>query len=447
MSTGRPDPPANSPLPLQAPVRVSETACRNGIMNDKSGLLNDLRIDRGGDAGTAPRSGRLLAPVLLLGLAVAGAAWWFAGPARSVPVSTATAMAMQPEAGPAQRAAGASALDASGYVVARRQATVSAKVTGRVVEMLIEEGQRVSAGEVVARLDDANALAALQLARAQHAHAEAQFAAARTALEDARPIFERSGRQFSQGIISDQEHDGARATFHALEAGLAVSAQALEVAAANVALAEINHEDTIVRAPFDGVITVTAAQRGEIVSPVSAGGGFTRTGIGTIVDMNSLEVVVDVSESHINRVRAGQAARVRLNAYADREIPADVIAVIPTADRARATVRVRVGFREVDERVLPDMGARVSFLGAAADANAAPPPPSGVLLPNEAVIVEGGLGTVYLIRERRLERRSVQLGSPTAGGQVVVEGLWPGARVALGDLDRLADGMKVRVSD
>lgn len=247
-------------------------------------------------------------------------------------------------------------------MVARRQATVSAKITGRVMEVLIEEGQQVEKDEVVARLDDTNTRADLEQARAQLAQAQASEQAAKVALDDAKRIYARNRQQHDAGVISAQDFDNSQAAFNNIQSDYAVRQKAVAVARATLAMAQQMQNDTIVRAPFAGVITVKAAQPGEIVSPISAGGGFTRTGIGTIVDMSSLEVEVDVSENFINRVRPGQKATVRLNAYPDWSIPAKVIAVIPTADRAKATVKVRVGFEQRDERVLPEMGARVSFL-------------------------------------------------------------------------------------
>ncbi len=247
-------------------------------------------------------------------------------------------------------------------MVARRQATVSAKITGRVLEVLIEEGQAVEKDQIVARLDDTNTQAELAQARAQLAQAQASEQAAKVSLEDAQRIYTRNQQQHAAGVISAQDFDNSRAAFNNIQSEYTVRQKAVSVARATLEFAQQNQNDTIVRAPFAGVITVKAAQPGEIVSPMSAGGGFTRTGIGTVVDMTSLEVEVDVSENFINRVRPGQAATVRLNAYPDWSIPAEVIAVIPTADRAKATVKVRVGFKERDGRVLPEMGARVSFL-------------------------------------------------------------------------------------
>ena len=263
-----------------------------------------------------------------------------------------------------------SVLDASGYVVARRQATVSAKITGKVVAVLIEEGQRVEQNQIIARLDDANARAAVVQAEAQRAQALAALNAARIAFENAEPTFARNEEQFSRQIISAQTFDIAKAEYDAARANLGVAERAVEVAAATLGVVQRALDDTVVRAPFAGVVTVKAAQEGEMVSPNSAGGGFTRTGIGTIVDMDSLEVEVDVSENFINRVRPDQEVTIRLNAYPDWTIGGHVVATIPTADRAKATVKVRVGFDERDDRVLPDMGVRVSFLTDGAERRA-----------------------------------------------------------------------------
>ena len=258
-----------------------------------------------------------------------------------------------------------SVLDASGYIVAQRQATVSAKTTGRLQELYIEEGQRVKAGEVIARLDDSNSRAALAQARAGVQQAEANVAAAQVALSDARPIYVRNEQERAAQVISAQDFDAAKQTYDAAQANFAIQQAALAGARASLQVAERYEEDTVVRAPFSGVVTVKAAQPGDIVSPVSAGGGFTATGICTIVDMDSLEAEVDVSENFIHRVKEGQGAIVRLNAYPDWAIPASVVAIIPTADRSKATVKVRVGFKTRDARILPEMGARVSFLAKA----------------------------------------------------------------------------------
>ena len=236
-----------------------------------------------------------------------------------------------------------------------------------------------------------------------------------------------------RAVISAQTFDTAKASYDAARTGLTVAARAVEVAEARLALAERNLDDTVVRAPFAGIVTVKAAQEGEMVSPMSAGGGFTRTGIGTIVDMSSLEVEVDVSENFINRVVPQQPVTVRLNAYPDWTVPARVIAIIPTADRAKATVKVRVSLDVADERILPEMGARVAFLdaadGAAGPATRTTSAQRPVLVPKESVQVDGDTGVVFVVADGGVERRTVRLGAQSAAGQVVLAGLTAGTRL------------------
>jgi RND family efflux transporter MFP subunit len=340
-----------------------------------------------------------------------------------------------------------SMLDASGYVVARRQATVSSKITGKVVEVLIEEGQRVEVNEVVARLDDANAVAQVAQSSAQREQAVASLKAAQVAFENAVPTFERNKEQFARQIISAQDFDSAKANYDATRTSLEVAARAVEVAEASLALAQRNLDDTVVRAPFGGIVTVKAAQEGEMVSPVSAGGGFTRTGIGTIVDMDSLEVEVDVSENFINRVHPDQDVSVKLNAYPGWEIPARVIAIIPTADRAKATVKVRVALDERDARILPEMGVRVAFLDAPKEGSTPiQVAQRAVVVPEAAVQANGNTGIVYVIEDDTVERRAVRLGARSSAGQVVLSGLESGARLAVADFAQLVDGTRVRVA-
>ncbi|WP_020649639.1 efflux RND transporter periplasmic adaptor subunit [Solimonas variicoloris] len=396
-------------------------------MNDTQTLLGRLKIDRGPEHEAPSRWPWILAALLLVAVLGAGAAYFLRE--RGVPVQVVSATPLPGSGGGA-----ASMLDASGYVVARRQATVSAKITGKLQELYIEEGQRVAEGEIMARLDDSNAQARLLQARAN-------LAAARAAADNIRPIYERNRRQAAEGFISTEALETSKASYDAQQ-------YALHVAEANLTIAERDVADTVIRAPFAGVVTTKAAQPGEIVSPISAGGGFTRTGIGTLVDMDSLEVEVDVNENFINRVQGGKPAVVRLNAYPDWSIPAEVIAVIPTADRSKATVKVRVGFKDKDPRILPEMGARVSFLSEA------PPddpgtPRGGLSLPAAAVQSgpESGTGIVYVLRDDHVERRAVKLGAALAGEQVtVLSGISAGERVAVGDFAKLQDGAQVRIA-
>jgi RND family efflux transporter MFP subunit len=332
---------------------------------DKTSLLNQLRIDR--NQPTAPTSSRAVWWAAAALIAVIGGgviAWRSSHKAAAAAVQTAPAKAALVTGAPKLEITprATSLLDASGYVVARRRATVASKVTGRVIEVSLEEGQRVVAGQIIARLDDSNARAALAQSEAQVKQAEAVVAATQSAYDDSLPIFERNQKQKAVGAISAQGFDQARAQLDAAKSQLLVAMSGLGEARAGRQVAQRDLDDTVVRAPFSGVVTEKAAQAGEMVSPISAGSGFTRTGIGTIVDMNSLEVEVDVSENFIGRVLPQQPVRVKLNAYPDWDIAGAVIAVIPTADRAKATVKVRIGILEKDTRILPDMGARVSFL-------------------------------------------------------------------------------------
>jgi RND family efflux transporter MFP subunit len=412
-------------------------------VDERSALLGQLRIDRTEEVQNGGR-GWLWAGGAALLLAGAGVvAWSVINASSRVVVRAAVAESISVE-GPASRG---SVLDASGYVVARRQATVSSKITGKVVAVLIEEGQRVEENEIIARLDDANARAAVAQAEAQRLQAVAGLAATRTALENAVPMFERTQQQFSGKFISAQAFDTAKAEYDAARTSLQVSERAVEVATATLGVVQRTLDDTVVRAPFAGVVTVKAAQEGEMISPNSAGGGFTRTGIGTIVDMESLEVEVDVSENFINRVRPEQDVTIKLNAYPDWSIPGHVIATIPTADRAKATVRVRVGLDERDDRVLPDMGVRVSFLTNDEDAADAATVQTAVLVPVEAVQSNGDTGVVFVIRDDTLERRAVRLGARGATGQTVLSGISPGMRVAVGELATFTDGARVRVEE
>lgn len=338
-----------------------------GNLNDTGPVIDRLRIDR-----TAPppapahqRSWRTAGLALAAGAAIAAAgfAWMTreaqpAKPAAAAPAVAATPAAAAPQAG--------AALEASGYVVANRQATVAAKVIGRLATVQFEEGQHVKAGQVLATLDDTNVRAALS-------HAQAQLEMARLSLKGKEAQWEISRRQLERqkelqasGWVSRNAVDIVAATAEAQFNDAMVARGQVAVSTAALASAQRNVDDTVVRAPFDGVVTVKAAQVGEIISPSSGGGGFTRTGICTLVDMGSLEVDVDVSENFINRISEGQAATITLNAYRDWQIPAEVIAVVPTADRNKATVAVRLALKEKDPRVLPQMGVNVRFLNTPA---------------------------------------------------------------------------------
>jgi len=410
-------------------------------MNEKVALLEQLRIDR--SAPSDPAFGlRRLRRLVGLGVSVAVvigiALLWRSR--QGVPVHV--AIAQDAPAAPTATHAAGSILDASGYVVALREATVSGKGIYQVRDVLVQEGQAVKQGEVMARLDDSNVHAALVQAQAQVKQMQAALTAASVADEDARPIFLRSEQQLGDGLISQDTFDAAKATYDAVHAAVSVARQNLLVAQANVDVNLRYEDDTVIRAPFDGVVTVKTAQPGEIVSPQFSGGG----GIAKIVDMKSLEVDVDVSEAYINRVQPHQPAQIILNAYPDSQMPAEVIAVIPTADRSKATVKVRIGFKEKDPRIVPDMGARVSFLDNAPQTSSnVLRSSSGVVVPVTAVQATGETGTVFLIKDEHLQRQTVKLGPQSGNNQNILSGLQPGAMVADGDLEKLSDQLRIRV--
>lgn len=407
-------------------------------VNEKTDLLKQLRIDRSTESDQPRRLGLWIGVVLAV--FVVAALLFFLLRSSAIPVSV--AVARQTTSGAST--AGASLLDASGYVVARRQATVSAKITGKVTEVLIEEGQYVDKGAVVGRLDDTNIRAALHQTQAQLDYSKAAAAQVQVNLANAQRDYDRKLELFNKKFISQSDLDNARTALDSLRAQAVTAQRSVALSGRGVDAAQRDLDDTVVRAPFAGVITVKAAQPGEIVSPMSAGGGFTRTGIGTIVDMDSLEVEVDVNESFISRVRAEQPATVKLNAYPDWEIPAYVVAIIPTADRAKATVKVRIGFKVRDPRILPDMGARVAFLSEALPPAGAAAAPASVELPAEAVQAQGDTGVVYVIKDGSVERRAVKLGPAAGSGRSIIAGLAAGERVAIGDFSKLADGVKIK---
>ena len=408
----------------------------------EKGTLDGLRIDRGEEpAGGGHRFG-LLALVLLLVAALAGGGWWLAA-ARPVEVEVATAVEAAPAGGPR------AVLNASGYVTARRQATVSSKVTGKVVEVLVEEGMAVQEGQVLARLDDATPRRILALAAAQLQADRGALHETEVRLEEARLALRRSRELAAGGVESQADLDAAQAEADSLQARLAAQGEGVEVAERQVALRRQDLDDTVIRAPFAGVAISKDAQPGEMISPVSAGGGFTRTGICTLVDMSSLEIEVDVNEAYINRVRPAQQVEAVLDAYPEWRIPAHVIITVPAADRQKATVKVRIGLAQLDPRILPDMGVKVGFLEDAGTAS--PQARRGVLVPRAAVREgEGGGKLVWVVAGGRLERRSVapEIETGAAGEQVEVIGdLAAGEQVVAAGPDDLRAGMRVKAKD
>ena len=354
-----------------------------------------------------------------------------------------------------QRAAGtqASVLNASGYVTARRRATISSKVTGKLIEVNVEEGMAVRQGQILARLDDAAPRAALSLANAQLEAAKGAMRETEVRRAEAQLTLKRRIQLHADGFGSQADVDAAKAEVDSLAARITSSNEQVNVAQRQVELLQTDLDNTIVRAPFSGIAISKDAQAGEMVSPVSAGGGFTRTGICTIVDMKSLEIEVDVNESYIGRVKPSQDVTAVLDAYPDFQIPARVITTVPTADRQKATVLVRIGFVQLDPRILPDMGVKVTFLrdadapkGAGSTATEAPTVQAVSLVPKTAIKSEGDQSIVFVVRpDNTVERRAVRVGGTDGDRQEVVAGLRSGERVVVTPPPTMVDGAKVLI--
>jgi RND family efflux transporter MFP subunit len=400
--------------------------------------LDDLRIDRSDDVSDRGGPRRWLAVAFVVAVVAAALAWWLLGRDRGIAVEVVTPTEVT------SGGAALSVLDASGYVVARRQATVSSKITGQVDEVLVEEGMEVSEGQVLARLDDSNALRSLQLSEARRTAAGSRVREIEVLLRQAELDLDRTRQLEAAGAESRAALDAALSERDARVARLAAARDEVGVAEREVSLGQQSVEDTRIRAPFDGVAISKDAQPGEMISPVSAGGGFTRTGITTIVDMQSLEIEVDVNEAYIQRVEPGQRVTATLDAYPGWRIPAHVITIVPAADRQRATVRVRIGFDELgDPRILPDMGVKVAFQDD--DRGGEELETAALLLPASAVREEGERSVVFLLRDGTVERRAVAVGTSGNGRIQILSGIRPMDRVVADPPPELADGDRVRV--
>lgn len=403
-------------------------------MSSPKSSLDDLRIHRAAERNAPSRPWLTLVVVTILILLVAGAAiWWYLQP-NAIEVHTAAAHGSG--GGTGER----TVLNASGYVTARREATVSSKVTGKVTEVLIEEGMKVKEGQVVARLDDTNVKAGLDVAQAQLDSANAALDETAAQLKDANHEFQRTTELTARHIASQSDLDLAESNAKSLEAHLAQQKLDVIVAERQVASWQQQMDDMIIRAPFAGVITTKDAQPGEMISPVSAGGGYTRTGIGTIVDMTSLEIEIDVNESYIERVAPGQVVEATLDAYPDWKIPCKVIAIIPTADREKSTVKVRVGFDQLDPRILPEMSVKVAFHDTGSTAVA-----RTVLVPKSAVCSRDGRDVVFVLTPSgHAERRAVTVRDTEGDDSVLSAGVSDGEQVIVDAPADLTDGAAVK---
>jgi RND family efflux transporter MFP subunit len=403
---------------------------------DHNDLLHELRIDREQHDDNESRTRwSWIVGVLILVLIIAAGAATFALRGKAMTVTTSTAMA------PAS-SNGAAVLQATGYVVARRQANVSAQIIDTVTQVAIEEGQRVQKGQVLARLDPTAYQAQLDSAKAQYAAAQAGVVKARATLKQDRENAARMNAVVARGYVSRQDAQQANTLVATDTAALHAAQKQAQAAEDQVQAAKVNMEYTVIRAPFAGVITDKSAEVGEIMSPYTAGGGGIAGGIATIVDMNSLEVDVDVNEAYISRVTPDMPVEAVLDAYPDWKIPAHVIAIIPSADKSKATVKVRIALDQKDPRIIPQMGVRVSFLEKE-DANRKPLP--GVLVPKSAIVQRDGKDVVFVVKDGRAERAVVTTGADFSDLKQVTQGLSAGAEVVTTPSADLKDGEKVQV--
>jgi len=405
---------------------------REGRLPDLSSLRIDPRARPNAQGGKKKRLviGAVLAVVVvLLGVRV------FTVRSALVEVAVATSSVQEK---------GTVVLNASGYVTPRRRSTVAAKITGRVEEMMVEEGMNVEAGQVLARIDDADARKLLGTAQAEYDVARAAIAELEVNCADAKRTLQRIERLQGEKVSSQQDLDRAQAAVDSLKARLALAGEQVRSARARIEVARQDVENCTVRAPFSGIAVSKDAQVGEMVSPISAGGGFTRTGIATIVDMGSLEIEVDVNESYIAKVGIGQAVEATLDAYPDWRIPGAVRTIIPTADRQKATVKVRIAFAALDPRILPDMGVKVSFLSGEKSVQDSQ---VRTLIPRQALREIEGKQVVFQYREGRLALRTVTVGSKQASEVEVLEGISPGDTVVVSGPANLKDGQRVQVKE
>ena len=382
------------------------------------------------------KAGKRIAIVLFTFLAVlvsVGAVYAYMHRTPSVQVATVDAPPTGPQA----------LLNASGYVTPQRRATVAAKITGRVTGVFFTEGMRVHKGFILATLDDSDAQRTVASAKADRSATQASIVDLQVQLKNAEIELHRAQELRAAGVQTQEALDNATMSANSLRAKIDYTKEQVLAADARIQEAQQAVDNTVITAPFDGIIVSKDAQVGEMVSPISAGGGFTRTGIATIVDMASNEIEVDVNENYIARVKPGQEVTAVLDAYPDWKIPCHVRTIIPTADRQKATVEVRIAFDKLDPRILPDMGVKVTFLGE--EEKQAKKVPVGVMVPQNAVRDDSGQKVVFLVKGDRLERRAVQVGTNNGAQIQVLAGLTPGDTVVVGGPGDLRDGEAVAI--
>jgi RND family efflux transporter MFP subunit len=396
--------------------------------------LGSLRIqDHERSPGSAGKRVAILSIGFVILLAIAGAVYGFMSRTTAVEVST----VQQTNTGPQVL------LNASGYVTPQRRATVAAKITGRVTAVFLTEGMHVPEGFVLATLDDSDVQKVVASVKADRDATQASIADLQVQLKNAELELHRAQELQKAGVQTQQALDNARMTANSLEAKIDYARQQVLAGDARIKEAQQAVDNCVIRAPFEGIIVSKDAQVGEMVSPISAGGGFTRTGIATIVDMASNEIAVDVNENYIARVKPNQEVSAVLDAYPEWKIPSHVRTIIPTADRQKATVEVRISFDKLDPRILPDMGVKVTFLGA--EGKQAEKVPAGVQIPQNAIRDERGQKIAFVVKDNHVERRAVTVGASRDGQVQVLAGLSAGDIVVVRGPSDLKDGQAVQV--
>ena len=412
--------------------------------------LSKLRINRDDPPPAVKRAlSRVLwltaAAILIIGVVVI-----IGRRAGTVPVQVVTVTTSgEGGRGTGDGAGGAVAVVANGYVVARTKAAVSAKIPGRLAQLNVSEGSSVQKGEVIARLDNADYAAAVGQAEADLASAKATLIESQSDRDQMQRDYVRVRDIHAQNpnLVSPQDVENADS--RARQAGARFDAQSARVDAAAAALrvAQANLENTYVRAPFSGTVLRKEAEVGEVVAP-SVGGGLTRGAVVTMADLATLEVEVDVNEAYIARVHSGQQARITLDAYPDTAFRGAVRQIIPTADRQRATVQVKVSILDRDPRILTEMGAKVEFLEtprAAAAGSGQPVERPRIIVPADAVRSENGRDVVWIVRDGRLQRRDVDAGPVSGNFREIRSGLAGGEQLLVGGIETPKEGQRVKV--
>jgi HlyD family secretion protein len=408
--------PTNAPKHDLSSLRIDDTQRKRGNLGKRLALI-------------------LGGLVLLAGLSGGIFVFWGRSPEVEV------AVAQKPPVGGRE-----ALLNASGYVTPRRRATIAAKITGLVTGVYFDEGSRVHAGQLLAKLDDSDARRALESAKGDRDSTKASVHDYEVQLRNAQIVLRRTEQLTQAGIQTQEQLDNARTAVDSLQARIDLVKTQVSAAEARIQVAQQAVDNCTIVAPFDGIVVSKDAQIGEMVSPISAGGGFTRTGIATIVDMNSNEIEVDVNEAYIARVVPGQAVTAVLDAYPDRQIPSQVRTVIPSADRQKATVKVRVSFLKLDPRILPDMGVKVTFLGEERhNTKNVGDPTVGALVPESAIREDNGQKIVFLVKDNHAERRAVSLGNTRGGEAEIIGGLTAGDTVIVKGPPDIRDGQSVAI--